>query len=261
MYSDEAGAQASPGMLDSFYCYKASDTAAELEKRYQIRFLEESHVIQAHSDRGDFRNLQIWNGDRPDPEWSGGASGGRRLYFPDPVRVCPRQNYYNAQDDRTAGIVPYYLSEGQSGRESVSKVYRYSSVSEQAQIADDVCYPGGRGTEDNVPGVWYQDGVAAMQGSQMAYDGHYAPMLVPYSVVRGRKVARTVLAMPTSASATGFTPQDSDWKNWIQKPMKISCMTEPCSAFTRQSGMIQRTEKEKSSFMKKIHRSLAQRNF
>lgn len=88
----------------------------------------------------------------------------------------PRQNYYNAQDDRTAGIVPYYLSEGQSVRESVSKVYRYSSVSEQAQIADDVCYPGGRGTEDNVPGVWYQDGVAAMQGSQMAYDGHYAPM-------------------------------------------------------------------------------------
>ena len=54
VYSDEAGAQASPGMLDSFYCYKASDTAAELEKRYQIRFLEESHVIQAHSDRGDF---------------------------------------------------------------------------------------------------------------------------------------------------------------------------------------------------------------
>ena len=25
-------------------------------------------------------------------------------------------------------------------------------------------------------------------------------------------MARTVLAMPTSASATGFTPQDSDWK-------------------------------------------------
>lgn len=96
----------------------------------------------------------------------------------------PRQNYYNAQDDRTAGTVPYYLSEGQNGREAVSKVYRYSSVSEQARTADDVWYPGGSSTEDNVPGIWYRDGVAAMQGSQTAYDGRYAPMLVPYSVVR-----------------------------------------------------------------------------
>ena len=67
--------------------------------------------------------------------------------------------------------------------------------------------------------------------------------------------------MPTSASATGFTPQDSNWKNWIQKPMKISCMTEPCSAFTRQSGMIQKDGEGKSSFMKKIQRSLAPEEF
>ena len=184
VYSDEAGAQASPGMLDSFYCYKASDTAAELEKRYQIRFLEESHVIQAHSDRGDFEIYKY--GMETDRIRNGAVErpGAGDYISLTQSEFRPRQNYYNAQDDRTAASVPYYLSEGQSGRESVSKVYRYSSVSEQAQIADDVCYPGGRGTEDNVPGVWYQDGVAAMQGSQTAYDGHYAPMLVPYSVVR-----------------------------------------------------------------------------
>ena len=138
VYSDEAGAQASPGMLDSFYCYKASDTAAELEKRYQIRFLEESHVIQAHSDRGDFEIYKY--GMETDRIRNGAVErpGAGDYISLTQSEFCPRQNYYNAQDDRTAGIVPYYLSEGQSGRESVSKVYRYSSVSEQAQIADDV---------------------------------------------------------------------------------------------------------------------------
>lgn len=54
VYADEAGAQASPGVLDPFYRYQASFSAAQLEQRYQIRFLEESRVLQAHSDRGDF---------------------------------------------------------------------------------------------------------------------------------------------------------------------------------------------------------------
>lgn len=184
VYASEAGAQASPGMLDPFYCYKASDTAAELEKRYQIRFLEESHVIRAHSDRGDFEIYKY--GMETDRIRNGAVEhpGAGDYISLTQSEYRPRQNYYNAQDDRTAGTVPYYLSEGQNGREAVSKVYRYSSVSEQAWTADDVWYPGGSSTEDNVPGIWYRDGVAAMQGSQTAYDGRYAPMLVPYSVVR-----------------------------------------------------------------------------
>ncbi|MEI3169621.1 MAG: hypothetical protein V8S58_18070 [Lachnospiraceae bacterium] len=48
VYADEAGAQASPGILDPFYRYQASFKASELERRYQIRFLEESRVLQAH---------------------------------------------------------------------------------------------------------------------------------------------------------------------------------------------------------------------
>ncbi|MFR5731833.1 MAG: hypothetical protein ACLUD2_07680 [Clostridium sp.] len=79
--------------------------------------------------------------------------------------------------------VSYYLSEGQDGRKAVSEVYRYSSVSEQACTADNVSYPGGEMTEDNIQGAWYRDRVPAMQGSQTAYDGRYAPMLVPHSVV------------------------------------------------------------------------------
>lgn len=129
VYADEAGAQASPGVLDPFYRYQASFSAAQLEQRYQIRFLEESRVLQAHSDRGDFE------------------------------------------------IFPYGLT-------AASAAHRCSSVSEQACVMDDVWYPGGTVTEDNAPGIWYRDQVPAMQGAGTACDGRYAPMLVPYSVVR-----------------------------------------------------------------------------
>lgn len=183
VYQDEQGAQTSPGTLDSDYVYKASMAASEQEKRYQIRFLEESHVIQAHSSRGDFEIYKygmavrkIRNGAPEHP-----AAGDYFALTQSEYR--PFQNYYNAQDDRTAGQVSYYLSEGKNGRDQVAEVYRYSSVSEQPQTADDVWYLGGTVTEDNVPGIQYRDHVAVMQGSLTAYDGRYAPMLVPYSVL------------------------------------------------------------------------------
>ncbi len=184
VYADEAGAEASPGRLDPFYRYQASFTAAQLEQRYQIRFLEESRVIQAHSTRGDFEiypyGLELdrfRNGEPENPAEGDYAALTQSVYR-------PAKNYYNEADDRAAGAVHYYLSEGQDGREAVSQVYRYSSVSEQAGTADNVWYPDGNVTEDNAAGTWYRDQVSSMQGSQTAYDGRYAPMLVPYSAVR-----------------------------------------------------------------------------
>ena len=183
VYADEAGAQASPGILDPFYRYQASFKASELERRYQIRFLEESRVLQAHGSRGDFEiypyGLEIDRFRNGEPETL--AAGDFASLTQSAYR--PFQNYYNEADDRTAVAVSYYLSEGQDGRKAVSEVYRYSSVSEQACTADNVSYPGGEMTEDNIPGAWYRDRVPAMQGSQTAYDGRYAPMLVPHSVV------------------------------------------------------------------------------
>lgn len=183
VYADETGAQSSPGILDPFYRYQSSFTAEELEQRYQIRFLEESRVIQAHSDRGDFEiypyglNLDRFRNGVPETLAAGDyASLSQSAYR-------PFLNYYNEADDRTSGTVSYYLSGGQSGREAIASIYRYSSVSEQACVADDVGYPGGIVTEDNVLGICYRDQISAMQGSQTAYDGRYAPMLVPYSVV------------------------------------------------------------------------------
>ncbi len=182
VYADEAGAEASPGEMDSFYQYKASYTAVDLEKRYHIRFLEESHVIRAHGDRGDFEIYKY--GMEPDRIQNGPPDhpDAGDYFALTQSKYRPFQNYYNSQDDRTTGVVPYYLSEGQSGRNLVSAVYRYSSVSEQAQTANDVAYPGGAKTDDNVPGTFYRDQIPAMQGTQTAYDGCYAPMLVPYSV-------------------------------------------------------------------------------
>lgn len=178
----ETGAQASPGNLDSFYNYKAAYTAQELEQRYQIRFLEESHVTRAHSSRGDFEVYKygmdldrVQNGVPEHP--------GEGDYFAmSQSEYRPLQNAYNDQDDRNAGAVSYYLSEGQSGRDAAAEVYRYSSLSEHGGFADAVAYLGGEATEDNVPGIFYRDQVTVMQGSQTAYDNLYAPMLVPYTV-------------------------------------------------------------------------------
>lgn len=140
-------------------------------------------MIQAHSDRGDFEiypyglNLDRFRNGVPETLGAGDyASLSQSAYR-------PFLNYYNEADDRTSGTVSYYLSGGQSGREAIASIYRYSSVSEQACVADDVGYPGGIVTEDNVLGICYRDQISAMQGSQTAYDGRYAPMLVPYSVV------------------------------------------------------------------------------
>lgn len=183
VYADgEEGAQASPGKLDPYYHYKAAYTAQELEQRYQIRFLEESHVIRAHSRRGDFEvykyGLDLDHVQNGVPEHPGQGD-----YFAvTQSEYRPFQNSYNDQDGRTAGAVSYYLSEGQSGRDAVSEVYRYSSLSEHGGLADAVAYPGGEAIEDNVPGIMYRDQVTVMQGAQTAYDNRYAPMLVPYAV-------------------------------------------------------------------------------
>lgn len=200
VYTDEAGARTSPGRLDPFYQYKASYTAAELEKRYHIRFLEESHVIQAHSNRGDY---EIYKYGMEIDRIQNGVPVSLAVgdYFAlTQSEYRPFKNYYNVQDDRASGAVPYYLSEGQAGRNLVSAVYRYSSVSEQSQIVDDVWYPGGTVTEDNVPGIYYRDQVAAMLGSQTAYDGRYASALVPYSVLGADTLKNTIQTADSEAT-------------------------------------------------------------
>ncbi len=168
---------------NGYYCYDASMLQSEMERKYRIRFNQESHVILAHNHHGDFEiykyGMDVRQISNDVPE-----SVGNQDYFAltqDPYK--PYKNYYNRADNRTAGEVSYYLSEGQSGQKGIAPHYRYSSLSEHRGTADNVLHSGGISTEDNAAGMWYQDQVPVMHGMQTAYDGLYAPMLVPWSIM------------------------------------------------------------------------------
>lgn len=181
VYADYAGSQASPELMNDYYNYDAAASPAEQERKYHIRFHEEDRVIQAHNGSGDFEVFPY--GLDIDRISNGAGTAGAGDYFAlTQAEYKPYKNYYNDQDDRTTGNVPYYLAEGKSGRDAVSGIYRFSSVSEHAGKADDVPYMGGMADEDNVPGIWYRDQVPVMHGVQTAFDGKYASMLVPWTV-------------------------------------------------------------------------------
>ncbi len=167
VYRDYDGSQASPEVLNGYYNYDAFITQPEMERRYKIRFNEESaktagHVIRGRNGDGDFEvykyGMQIEQLQNGVPE----APGAEDYYALSQSEFRPYKNYYNAEDDRGNGKVMYYLSNGLSGRTAVSQYYRYSSVSEHADLAD--------------------GHAASMHGVLTAYHGKYAPMLVPWSV-------------------------------------------------------------------------------
>lgn len=206
VYASYDGSQQNPAMLNNYYNYDAEETAEELAAKYQIRFIEEDHVIKAHNYNGDFEvykhGLSISQITNEVP----GTPGAGDYFALTQSEYRPLKNYYNVQDDRMTGDVPYYLTEGQSGRNGVSTSYRYSSVSESFGVANDVPYPGAAVTDDNLLGIMYQDNVKSMQGNLTAYDGKYAAMLVPYTVTA-----------PASASSeeNEVTPQPSGESSYI----------------------------------------------
>ena len=183
VYEDYEGSQKSPELFAKEYRYEAELEPEEQERKFQIRFHQESRVIRGHGHFGDFEVYpygqdieRVVNGAPDEP-------GAGQYYALTQSEYRPCQNHYNETGVRSTGSNPYYLTEGQDGREAISGWYRYSSLSEHEGTADDVPYPDGTATEDNVPGIWYRDGVATMHGEQTAYDGLYAPMLVPYTVM------------------------------------------------------------------------------
>ncbi len=142
--------------LSGMYIFRKEMSPEELTEQYEIRFNEEEAVLSAHNNDGDFQIYKYgMNLGKID---NGVGQAGPGDYFAlTQDRWKPYQNYYNAQDDRTAGEVTYYLAEGMGGREKVGQYYRYSSVSENAGMTD---------------------GVETMTGMTTAYDGVYSPALV-----------------------------------------------------------------------------------
>ena len=183
VYASYDDSQAKPEKLNAYYNYDAAMKQSEMERKFAIRFNEEHHVIKAHSHAGDFEVYKYGEDISRLNNGSTDTPGTSEYYALTQSEFKPYKNYYNEEDDRTIGNVPYYLTEGQSGRTEISKNYRYSSVSEDAGVANDVVFPGAAVTKDNPSGQFFKDHVATMQGVQTAYDGKYASMLVPYTVV------------------------------------------------------------------------------
>lgn len=183
VYANYDGSQAVPEVTNHYYNYSAGTTQPEMESKYRIRFNEEHiNIIKGRNADGDFEVYKY--GMDIDNIRNGMTGAGSGDYFAlSQNGFKPYKNYYNEQDARISGEVPYYLSEGLSGREAVSKYYRFSSVAENKGIANDVPFPGGTITENNSAGIQYKDNVKTMQGARIAYDGKYAPMLVPWTVV------------------------------------------------------------------------------
>lgn len=172
VYANYDGSQATPEVTNNYYNYFAGTTQPEMESKYKIRFNEEHvDIIKGRNADGDFE-VYKYGMDMDNIRNAISGTGSGDYFALSQNGFKPYKNYYNEQDDRLSGNVPYYLSEGLSGREAVSKYYRFSSVAENKGIANDVPFPG-----------QYKDNVTTMQGAQVAYDGNYAPMLVPWTVV------------------------------------------------------------------------------
>ena len=76
---------------------------------------------------------------------------------------------------------------------AVSAYYHYNSISERGSIENQVLFEGGESGEENGKGLYLKDGVFAMTGIKTAYDGRYAPMLVPWTVMEPEKAEEMAL--------------------------------------------------------------------
>ena len=114
---------------------------------------------------------------------------GRRIFQITQSPMDPTKDYYNTiVDPEEQGGNPdsyYFADDRNTGKttangeqyeaDAVERIYHYGSISEDKQVYNNVSYPTEKGEE-------YQDNITVMEGMQIAYDGKYAPMLVPWTV-------------------------------------------------------------------------------
>ncbi|MCC2821009.1 SrtB family sortase, partial [Lachnoclostridium pacaense] len=134
-----------------YYRYDSTDTPEDLIRKYKIRFNEETHIIQAHSQDGDFE-VYKYGLDRE-------ARPGHSLTSSEP-----------------------YEAEYMDGRNDTVKAYYsgYTCQSEEAGTVDGVVY---NGYETDSGQMEVKDNVPTMSGMQTAIDGKFAAMLVPWTVL------------------------------------------------------------------------------
>ena len=205
------GNNTSPEVFDDYYNYNSADTPEQLAEKYFIRFNEEwaenytddqrDYVIRAHNKDGDYEiykygldvdklTTQIeYNGityDHDGYKVTQDEYDPLKNYYNDPLVDTAHEggntnSHYFADDDN----VNYNPASGNDYEENaIEKRYHYGSISENAGTADNVIYQHGNATDDNNPsGFYFKDNVKTMTGNQTAYEGKYASMLVPWTVI------------------------------------------------------------------------------
>ena len=164
---------------DDTYKYDAAMTSDQAQEKFNIRFGEETHIIEAHNDNGDFEVYKY------------GLDVDSLLtnFKITQSEFGPYKDSYNDVGIFNEGhINPYYLNQdaggkGKSGTEDVSTYYHYSSVSEDNGTANNVLYPNGPDKDDNNPsGFYFDDNVNTRTGEHTAYEGKYSAALVPWTI-------------------------------------------------------------------------------
>lgn len=185
----KTGADKTPEELAGYYQYHAENTVSQLSAKYHIRLNEEwpgengedlrKYVIRAHNHLG---NYEVYPYGLDLDKLSGhftitqGANDPLKDYYNplvDPETAGGNPNSHYLADDGNVGKMTANGSTYETN--GIEKIYRYGSVSEDKQTYNNVPFPSGTGEV-------YRDHVTAMEGMQTAYDGKYAPMLVPWTV-------------------------------------------------------------------------------
>ena len=193
----KAGVDTTPEQLSNHYKYKESEPVAKLTAKYYIRFNEEwpevgnenNYIIKAHGYYGDYEIYKYGlDLDKLDGTAAGDPTGAAHFQITQSP-MDPTKDYYNTiVDPEEQGGNPdsyYFADDGNTGKttangeqyeaDAVERIYHYGSISEDKQVYNNVSYPTEKGEE-------YQDNITVMEGMQIAYDGKYAPMLVPWTV-------------------------------------------------------------------------------
>lgn len=182
---EPGGHEAAPERFHKAYEYQSSDTPEELQRKYFLRYNEEwaenhtddlrRYVIRARNADGDFEVYKY--GLEPD-KLTGTITYGGSTYSYNGFSITqeafdPYKDIYQAEN----------AASDYKSNQAVEAYYHYGSVSEDAGVSDNVLYQHGTATDDNNPsGMYFKDAVKTMTGALTAYDGLYAPALVPWTV-------------------------------------------------------------------------------
>jgi hypothetical protein len=138
------GAWKTPEEESAYYQYRAADLPNDLAAKYLIRFNEETAEASVVYGHNSDGDFEVYR--------------------------------YGLDRDQAAGHYEPY------GNPAVAEYYHYQSISEDGGLESGVPFLGGETSGENAAGLYWKDNVKTMTGVRTAYDGKFAPMLIPWSM-------------------------------------------------------------------------------